>query len=484
MAGNDHHLDEPGDLSRDDLIGGGERALRWIADYLEKTRELPVMANRVEGDLLARLPDEMPEEGESLEAIEEDFRKLIVPAVTHWNHPRFFAYFSISGSIPGILGELYSAALNTNGMKWITCPASAELEKRTMRWLARAAGLPGDFHGIIADAASTATLLSLAVAREKATGNAVRKEGVGGAGGPLRLYASDQAHMSVEKAALLLGIGLDNVVKIESDRNYRMKTERLLEAIRSDRAAGRIPMAVVAVAGTTATNSVDPLSEIARISEEENLWLHVDAAYAGPAAFLPEKRPLFDGWERADTVVFNPHKWIFTPIDASAFFYKDADAFRRAFSILPEYLHSADDADDPMDYGFQLGRRFRALKLWFVLRSFGRKGIEERIRHHIALARGFADWVDADPVWERLAPAPFSTVCFRWRGKGGRSEEELTAANGAILDRINRSGDVYLSHAVLQGRYALRLAVGNIRTGREDVELVRTRLIEEAAAAL
>ncbi|MFH1680913.1 MAG: pyridoxal-dependent decarboxylase [Candidatus Eisenbacteria bacterium] len=475
---------ERGDLPAEDFLRAGDRALRWIARYLEETREFPVRSSGGEGELLAAIPDEMPEEGEPLERIEEDFVRIVLPHVTHWNHPRFFAYFAITGSMPGILGELYSAALNTNAMKWITCPASVELEKGMLLWLGRALGLPDAFSGILADAASTSTLLSLAVAREKATGFDCRRRGLGGRSAPLRLYASEEAHVSVEKAAILLGIGLDHVARIPSDRKYRLDPGALRERVRADRAAGLLPFAVVATAGTTATNSVDPIPAIAEIAEEEGLWLHVDAAYAGAAALLPEKRGLFAGWERADTIVVNPHKWLFTPIDASAFFFRDPDAFRRAFSVVPEYLRTADEADNPMDYGFQLGRRFRALKLWFVFRAYGRRGIEERIRHHIRLAREFADWIDGDPEWERLAPAPFSTVCFRWLGHAGRprTEEDLAERNEALLERINRSGEAYLSHAALKGRAALRLAVGNVRTTRADVQRVREKLIEEARA--
>jgi len=401
--------------------------------------------------------------------------------VTHWNHPRFFAYFSISGSIPGILGELYAAALNTNGMKWITCPASAELEKGVLRWLRNGLGLPSTFEGILADAASTSSLLSLAVARERATGFRTRTTGLYREPARHLVYASEEAHSSVEKAALLLGIGTEGVRKIPSDEKYRMSVPALREAIRRDRGSGGVPIAVVATAGTTATTSVDPVSAIADVAEEEGLWLHVDGAYAGVTALLEEKRNLFRGWERADTVVVNPHKWLFVPIDASAFFFRDPATLKRAFSIVPEYLRTTDDADNPMDYGFQLGRRFRALKLWFVLRAFGRKGIEERLRFHIHLARELASRIDDHPEWERLAPTPFSTVCFRYRGGGGRTEEELAAQNGTILERINRSGDAYISHAVLKERYALRLALGNIRTTGDDVKFVWERLQEEAS---
>lgn len=472
---------EPGDLPREEFLRAGERAVRWAAAYLEENRSLPVMPVRREGELLEALPEEMPEEGEALERIEADFRDLVLPGVTHWNHPRFFAYFAISGSAPGVLGELYAAALNTNGMKWITCPASAELEKGTLRWLRNGIGLPGEFEGILADAASTSTLLALTAARERATGFRSRSDGIGPEAGRLRLYASEEAHSSVEKAAILIGVGLRGVRRIPSDQNYRMDVEALRGAIREDRESGRIPFAVVATAGTTAVNAVDPLPEIADTAREEKLWMHVDAAYAGSAAFLPEKRDLFRGWERADTVVVNPHKWLFTPIDASAFFFRDAEALRHTFSLVPEYLRTPGEADEPMDYGFQLGRRFRSLKLWFVLRAFGRRGIEDRLRRHIELARAFADRIDADPEWERLAPAPFSTVCFRHRPSGGEDEARLAERNAAILDRVNRSGEAYISHAVLKGRYALRMAIGHIRTTGGDVDAAWNRLRKEAA---
>jgi aromatic-L-amino-acid decarboxylase len=484
MSGKKNDDRESGDIPVEEFLRAGDRALRWIARYLEETRAYPVRSAGAEGDLLAALPARMPEEGEPLERIEEDFVRLVLPHLTHWNHPRFFAYFAISGSMPGILGEIYSAALNTNAMRWITCPASVELEKRMLRWLARSLGIPDSFSGILADAASTSTLLSLAAAREKATDYDCRRRGLAASGAKLRLYASEEAHLSVEKAAILLGIGLDHVVRIPSDMNYRLDAGALRERVRSDRAAGFLPFAVVATAGTTATTSVDPIPEIAAIAEEEGLWLHVDAAYAGAAALLPEKKDLFRGWEKADTIVVNPHKWLFTPIDASAFFFRDPEALRRAFSVVPEYLRTPDEADNPMDYGFQLGRRFRALKLWFVFRAYGRRGIEDRIRHHIRLARAFADWIDGEEEWERLAPAPFSVVCFRSLGPAGkaRTEEALAERNRTLLERVNRSGEAYLSHAALKGRTALRLAVGNIRTTRADVDRVRGKLVEEVRA--
>ncbi len=468
----------PGEVPIDRFREAGYRAVDWIGDYLEKTREYAVLPDCAEGDLLARLPEEMPEEGESFEAIEKDFRERIVPAVTHWNHPRFFAYFSITGSAPGILGELYSAALNTNGMKWASCPASVELEKRVLQWLARAVGLPGDFSGIVVDLASTATLLSLAVARERACGFRSRKEGFDAKREKLVLYTSRESHVSVEKAAIVLGLGLDAVHAVDTDDEYRLDPAALSAAIDADRAAGRKPFAVVATLGTTVTTSVDPAGAIADIARREQLWFHVDAAYAGPAAMLPEKRLLFDGWERADSIVFNPHKWLFVPIDASALFFRDPRAWRHAFSVVPDYLASDGDADDPMDYGFQLGRRFRALKLWFVLRTYGRRGLVANIRHHIALAADLAGRIDRSARWERVAPVHFSTVCFRFTG-GGEGESS-DRANREIFDRLNRSGIAHISRAVVGGRFVLRLTFGNLKTTGADVDEV-WRALEEMA---
>lgn len=467
-----------GEIPMEEFRAAGRRAIEWIGNYLEQTRDYPVVPDCREGDLLAELPSAMPEEGVPLEAIEEDFRRLIVPRVTHWNHPRFFAYFSITGSAPGILGELYSAALNTNGMKWITSPASAELEKATTGWLRGAVGLPGDFSGIMADLASTATLISLAVARDRATDFASRADGLGRWADKLVFYSSEQAHMSVDKAAVLLGLGFRSVRQVAVDSDFRMDAAALRDAIRKDRAGGLIPFAVVATAGTTATTSVDPIEEIAGIAAEENLWLHVDAAYAGAAALLDEKRPLFRGWERADSVVMNPHKWLFVPIDASVLFFRSPESYRHAFSVVPDYLASEEGADDPMNYGFQLGRRFRALKLYFVFRAFGRRGMERTVRRHIDMARRLAGRIDAEPGWARAAPVPFSTICFRYEGVP--PAEETDAVNRRILDDVNRSGAAFLSPAVLDGRFNLRLTIGNLRTVESDVEAAWEALREAA----
>ena len=340
-----------------------------------------------------------------------------------------------------------------------------------MGWLREMLGLPEEFFGVVMDTASVSSLCALAAARES-RGPELRQAGM--AGGPrLRVYCSNQAHSSIEKAAIILGLGKEGARSIAVDAEFRMDPKALEAAIEEDRRAGWQPCAVVATVGTTSSTSVDPVAEIAAICARHSVWLHVDAAYAGPAAFLPEKRPLFAGWEKADSIVLNPHKWLFTPIDFSALYCRHPQTLRNAFSLVPEYLRTAEDAQvrNYMDYGIQLGRRFRALKLWFVLRYFGQERIRQALRYHIELAQQFAAWVDADPQWERLAPAPFSVVCFRARPKGC-SEEQLEALNAALLDEVNAGGQVYLSHTKLNGRYTLRLAIGHLKTDLQDVREV------------
>jgi aromatic-L-amino-acid decarboxylase len=388
-----------------------------------------------------------------MSAILEDFRRLIVPALAHWNHPGFMAYFATSASGPGILGEFLAAAVNPNGMLWKTSPASTELEQVTLGWLREWIGLPPEFFGMIHDTASTATMHAVAAARTAA------KPGEG----RLVMYASEQAHSSVEKAGLALGLGRDSLRKIPVDGEFRMRPAALAEAIREDLAAGRRPFCVTATAGTTSTTSVDPIPAIAAIAADAGIWLHVDAAYAGAAAIAPEFRWVLEGAGRADSLVVNPHKWMFTPVDLSAFYTRRPEVLRETFSLVPEYLRSAEHprAVNLMDYGVPLGRRFRALKLWFVLRSYGREGIAAVIRAHTSYARELAALIDAHPGFERLAPAPFSVVCFRYKG----SDDD----NLKLIERVNASGRAFLSHTVLDGKVAIRLAIGNLATTREHV---------------
>ncbi len=464
----------------------GHRLIDWIADYLADPGRFPALARVKPGELRARLPADAPDSGEDFDQVLADWERLVLPGVTHWNHPGFFAYFAITGSATGILGELLSGALNVNAMLWRTGPAATELEEVVMGWLRNMIGLPEEFFGVVMDTASVASLCAIAAAREAAAPE-LREGGM--AGGPrLALYTSEQAHSSIEKGAIALGLGREGVRRIPVDADFRMDVAALDRAARADRAAGWLPFCVVATAGTTSTTSVDPIEAITRVCAAEKMWLHVDAAYAGAAAILPEMRPAFAGWERADSVVLNPHKWMFTPFDFSAFYCRRPNTLREAFSLVPEYLRTPSDAGEGvnfMDYGVQLGRRFRALKFWFVLRYFGREGMRERLREHIRLAREFALWVDGDPDFERLAPAPFSVVCFRARpAEAPPDHARLNDFNAALLDSVNATGKVFLSHTRLGDRFTLRLAVGNLRTTELHVraawELLRAHAAELA----
>ena len=454
----------------------GHRLIDWIAEYLAHPERYPVLAQAEPGQVRRTLPEEPPEQPESLEAILQDVEKIIVPGLTHWNHPGFFGYFAITGSGPGILGELLSAAFNVNAMLWRTAPAATELEELVLDWLRQLLGLPPEFMGLINDTASVSSLCAIAAARE-ALGLRVREEGLAGRSDlpRLRLYTSEQAHSSIEKAAIVLGLGQAGVEKIVVDEEFRLRSEVLEAAIKEDLKAGWKPFCVVATVGTTSTTSVDPVPEIAEICEQYKLWLHVDAAYAGAAAILPEKRWALAGCERADSIVVNPHKWLFVPIDCSAFYCRHPSILKQAFSLVPEYLRTPEEdrVRNLMDYGIQLGRRFRALKLWMVLRAFGSEGLRQHLRAHIALAERFQGWIKASPNFELLAPASFSVVCFRGRPHGlsacPETEAYLSRLNESTLEAVNRTGEVFLSHTELNGRFALRLAIGNLRTTEAHV---------------
>jgi aromatic-L-amino-acid decarboxylase len=437
----------------------GHELVDWIADYLANIRDYPVLPDVRPGELIDELPSSGPERGEGIQAILADFRRCILPAVTHWNHPRFFAYFACSSSGPAILAEMLAAALDSNGILWKTSPAVTELELVTLSWLRQWLGFSDDWFGIIYDTASVSSLHAIAAARE-AKFSEVRTEG-----GLLdaTLYTSEHSHSSIEKAAIALGIGQNNVRKIAVDAEFRMRPDALRAAIEQDIAAGKMPFCVVATVGTTSTTSIDPVPALADIAEQYGLWLHVDAAYAGPAAIVPEFRYILDGCERADSFVTNPHKWLFVPVDLSAFYTRRPDILRRAFSLMPEYLRTTDDSRmvNLMDYGVPLGRRFRALKLWFVLRYFGREGLSAILREHVRLGQQFAAWVRGDPNFEIAAPHPLSVVCFRLK-----TGDE---ANRELMETVNATGEAFLSHTVLNGRFTLRFAIGNIHTGIEDV---------------
>ena len=461
----------------------GHALVEWIADYLAGSERYPVLARVAPGDVRRALPRSAPERGEPFDAIFADFERVIVPALTHWNHPGFFAYFAITASAPGVLAEFLAAALNQQAMLWRTSPAATELEEVSLGWLRGLLGLPESFEGVIYDTASIASLHALAAARQVVVPD-VREHGLAGRTGlgPVRVYCSEHAHSSIDKAVILLGLGHEALRRLPADDEFRMRADALREALTEDRSAGIAPLAVVATLGTTSTTSVDPVREIADICGREGVWLHVDAAYAGVTAMLPAYRPRFDGWEQADSIVVNPHKWLFTPFDLSAFYCRRMDVVRQAFSLVPAYLETAEGARgvrNLMDTGIQLGRRFRSLKLWMVLRHFGAEGIRDALAEHIRLAQLFSAWIDADPDFERLAPVPFSVVCFRARPRTfSGTAEELDAFNARLLDEVNATGDVFLSHTRLNQRFALRLAVGHLRTTEQHVarawELLRT----------
>jgi len=448
-----------------------ELAARWIDEYFahpERHRVLPPVRP---GDVAAALPAQAPEQGEPFERIMEDFERIIVPGTTHWNHPRFFAYFSTSGAPVAVIAEALCATLDVKAMLWRTSPAATELEEVTMRWLGRLLGLPESWTGIIYDTASIGGYTALAAARE-ALDLGIREHGMTARDLPrLRVYITEHTHSHIEKAAIALGVGQENVVRVACDAEFRMLPEALDLAIARDAAAGLRPMAVVATVGTTSMTSVDPVPAIARVTAKHGVWLHVDAAYAGSAAIVPEFSSLLEGVEAADSLVVNPHKWLFVPMDLSVLFMRDESVLRRAFSLVPEYLTTPDgDVVNYMDYGLQLGRRFRALKLWFVLRHLGAQGIRDHLRRHVALAQEFASWVRSDEDWEILAPHPLSVVCFRNR----------RVDNERLMHAVNDTGEVFISHTKIDGTYALRMAIGNLRTQRSDVEHAWNLLRREA----
>lgn len=437
----------------------------WAARYLDDIREYPVAPRVKPGDVERSLPEEPPVHGEPIEAILEDVDRLLLPGVTHWNHPRFMGYFGITGSVPGVVGELVASALNVNAMLWKTSPTATELEMVATRWLASLLGLPPWF-GTIHDTASSATFSALGAARHRCLPE-VRSHGLAGAP-PVAVYTSDQAHSSVDKAMIALGLGLDSLRRIPSDAAFRMDPDALGEAMTEDAASGVRPMAVVATVGTTAATAVDPVPAIASLCARYGAWLHVDAAYGGAAAAVPELRWVLEGADQADSLVVNPHKWLFVPVDCSVLFLKDPEAMREAFSLVPDYLRSSDDAPNLMDYGLPLGHRFRALKLWMVLRSMGTEGIAAALREHVRLARLLAGWVEETPGFELAAPVPLSVVNFR-HTPPGTSPEQLDALNARLAEAVNATGEAYVTTAELHGRRAIHAAIGNLATTEDDV---------------
>jgi aromatic-L-amino-acid decarboxylase len=450
-----------------------DRAARWIDDYYTDPMRYPVLSRSKPGDLVAALPTSPPETGEGFDEIFADFERIVVPGITHWNHPRFFAYFAISAAPIAVIAEALVAALDVNAMLWRTSPAATELEDVVLAWLRDLLGLDAGLAGIVYDTASISGFTALAAARESLDLD-IRARGMAGRSDlpALRVYLTEHTHSHIEKAAITLGVGRDNVVRVPVDDAFAMRPEALADVLASDLARGMRPLCVVATVGTTSTTSSDPVPAIAEIAATHGVWLHVDAAYAGPAAMLPEHRTLLAGCERADSVVVNPHKWLFVPIDFSVLYIRNPDVLRRAFSLAADYLETSDGAaHNYMDYGLQLGRRFRALKMWFAMRHLGVNGMRERLRRHIALAQTFASWVEADPEWEILAPHPLSVVCFR-HAPPGLPSDAIDPHNIAVVDAVNATGEAFLSTTRLHGHIALRLAIGNERTTEGDVAAV------------
>ncbi len=469
-------------MSPDEFRRRGHAAIDWIADYYERVESLPVLSRVRPGEIRAALPARPPEQGEPFEAILKDLGERILPGITHWQSPNFFAYFPANASGPSILGDLISSGLGVQGMLWSTSPACTELETHVLDWMADMLELPPDFRstgrggGVIQDSASSAALCALIAARERATGLASNERGCDGR---LTAYASSQAHSSIEKGAKVAGIGRANLRLIDVDAAMALPPETLARRIEADRRAGLLPFFVAATVGTTSSNGIDPIRAIGRVCREQGLWLHVDGAMAGTAAICPEFRHLQDGLELADSYCFNPHKWMFTNFDCDCFYVADRRALIQALSILPEYLRNQATESgaviDYRDWQIPLGRRFRALKLWFVIRHYGVEGLRHHVRRHVALAKEFAAWVEADPRFELALPPPLNLVCFRHRAGD--------ALNQALMDRLNGGGELFLTHTRLQDRLTLRMCIGQTQTERRHVESA-WRCIRAAAADL
>jgi len=449
----------------------------WIADYLADPSKYPVKSQVKPKEIYSNLPESPPKDGELMDVIFDDFNTLIMPGITHWQNPNFHAYFPANSSYPSVLAEMLTAALGAQCMKWDTSPAASELEERMVNWMKRITGIPENFQGVIQDGASSATLVAILTAREKYSSFSINEKGFSSQ--CFRVYCSEEAHSSIEKAVKISGIGKNNLVKIPVDKEFRLLPEKLLEAIHKDINNGRQPLCVIAALGTTSSTAVDPLKPISEICQKHQIWLHVDAAYAGSALILPEFKWMIEGIENIDSIVFNPHKWLFTNFDCSLYYVKDLPSLLNAFSILPEYLRTSNQGkvNDYCDWGIPLGRRFRSLKLWFVIRSFGISGLQEKIRYHIKLANELKTWIINDGRFEIMAPINFNLVCFRYN-PGKFSDDHLNKINETILSRINYTGKIYLSHTKLDGHYTLRLVIGQTYVDRNHLAKAWSTILE------
>ncbi|MCA9733306.1 MAG: aspartate aminotransferase family protein [Deferribacteres bacterium] len=454
----------------------------WMADYFENIEKYPVKSQVQPGEIYCQLPDSPPENGESMEKIMADFEKIILPGITHWQSPNFHAFFTANSSYPSVLAEMLTATLGAQCMIWETSPAAAELEEQVLNWLKEMLALPSHFEGVIQDTASSATLCAILTAREKASNYQTNQQGL--AKNSYRIYCSTQTHSSVDKAVRIAGLGHENLVKVEVDEEQALKPLALQSAIEADLQAGLHPLCVVASLGTTGTTAVDPLAAIAQICVEHKIWLHVDAAFSGTALVLPEFRWIARGLEFADSFVFNPHKWMFTNFDCSAYYVKDVQALIQTFSILPEYLKTKTRGlvNDYRDWGIALGRRFRALKLWFVIRTFGVEGIRERVRFHIDLAKNLSEVIAEHPHFEIMAPTLFNALFFRFK-PALSSEDELNTLNEQLVHALNESGSIYLTHTKISGKYIIRMVIGQTYVEERHVKKA-WKIIQETAHKL
>lgn len=468
-----HHNGRAPDLPDEEFRAFGHKLIEWIADYRERIREYPVMSSARLGDTASKLSSNAPTEGRPLGELLDEVDSSIMPGITHWNHPRFFGYFATSGSGPGIFGELIASALNVNSMLWHACPAATELEQVTTQWLLQMLHLSPEYFGVMCEGGSLANLTAIAAARDRLGELDIRRSGMSGRDVPrLRVYASSLAHSSVEKAAITLGLGTDGVCKIGTDDRFRMRPDLLTEAIEADVRLGVLPVCVVGTIGTTSCGSIDPVGDLAEICEERKIWLHVDASYGGAAGILPEYHASMRGLDRANSFVLNPHKWLFVPLDLSILYARKPEALRQTFSLTPEYLKTPHDhaATNYMEYGLSLGRRFRAMKLWWVLSYFGVTGLQSLIRSHIDMARRFSDWVAGNPHFELLDSPQLSTVCFRARPLGLSDDKALDELNTQLMHIVNQSGLIFLTHTRLNDRLSLRLAVSHLQTTDDDIQ--------------
>ena len=456
------------------------RFVDWMADYYKNVEQLPVKSGVTPGEISSGIPALPPEQPESMDLIFEEFQKKIIPGMTHWQSPNFFAYFPANASFPSVLAEMLTATMGAQCMVWETSPAAAELEESVMNWLKRMTGIPDHFHGVIQDTASTATLAALLTARERHTRFEVNEKGF--EGNDYRIYCSSETHSSIEKGVKIAGFGRENLVKVGVDEQYRMDPVQLEKAIRTDLDQGKKPLCIVATLGTTGSTAIDSLEAIAPLAERYNTWLHVDAAFAGTALLLDEYRWMIRGIERVDSFVFNPHKWMFTNFDCSAYFVRDRDLLVNTFSINPEYLRTrtAGQVNDYRDWGIPLGRRFRALKLWFVIRSFGFSGLKEKIGQHIALAKELESRIRAEEDFEMLAPRTMNLLCFRYRPAGLSDQSSLNDLNERLLHTLNGTGKIYLSHTKLRGDYTLRMVLGQTRLEERHVKEAWRLVVEKA----